>query len=81
MDLAELDDDDDSMTSVDSNDGEDPDYSANDPIEAERARRIKQAEREKLRRRAGEPEKPPVVELEKLHPDFVVMLRKVLGAG
>jgi hypothetical protein len=81
MDLADLDDDDDSLASFESNDGEDPDYAANDPIEAERARRIKQADREKLRRRAGEPEKPPVVELAKLHPDFVLMLRKVLGAG
>ena len=34
---------------------------------------------EKLRRKAGEPTKPPIVELVKLHPSFVSMLRSVLA--
>jgi hypothetical protein len=81
MDLADLDDDSSifSLNSDDMDDDEDDDYAANDPIAAERARRAKQAERERLRRSAGEPEKPPVQELQKLLPEFVVMLRSVLA--
>ncbi|PVI08058.1 hypothetical protein DM02DRAFT_648122 [Periconia macrospinosa] len=48
-----------------------------DPIEAERKRRAKTAE--KLRRKAGEPVKPPIEELVKMHPSFVSMLRSVLA--
>jgi len=52
---------------------------AADPIGAEQRRRTRQAERERLRRSAGEPAKPPVEELGKLMPDFLVMLREVLA--
>lgn len=48
-----------------------------DPIVAERRRRQKQADR--LRRSAGEPEKPPIVEIAKMHPAFLAMLRNVLA--
>jgi len=78
MDLADLDDDS-SVTSSMSDELEDGDYAADDPIAAERTRRAKQAEREKLRRSAGEPVKPPVGELDKMLPDFVSMLRQVLA--
>lgn len=48
-----------------------------DPIEAERKRRSKKQDR--LRRRAGEPEKPVVSEIHKMQENFIVMLREVLA--
>ncbi|KAK8203968.1 hypothetical protein IWZ01DRAFT_522045 [Phyllosticta capitalensis] len=48
-----------------------------DPIVAERNRRARRAEQ--LKSRAGEPQKPQVVELKKLHPAFLNMLRSVLA--
>jgi hypothetical protein len=74
MDLADLDDDDsvNSMTTEDLDD----DY-ITDPIAAERHLREKQKER--LRRSAGEPQKPPVQELLKLIDPFSTELRKVLA--
>ncbi|KPM37704.1 hypothetical protein AK830_g8868 [Neonectria ditissima] len=48
-----------------------------DPIEAERRRRAKQQDR--LRRSAGEPEKPSITEVHKLKENFLVMLREVLA--
>ncbi|EFQ26331.1 PX domain-containing protein [Colletotrichum graminicola] len=48
-----------------------------DPIEAERRRRAKR--RDRLRRSAGEPTKPPVSEIHKLKENFLVMLREVLA--
>lgn len=48
-----------------------------DPIEAERKSRARAAE--KLRRKAGEPKKPPIVELYKLSDGFNSMLRSVLA--
>ncbi|KAL0938975.1 px domain protein [Colletotrichum truncatum] len=48
-----------------------------DPIEAERRRRAKR--RDRLRRSAGEPVKPPVSEIHKLKENFLVMLREVLA--
>ncbi|KAF2459992.1 hypothetical protein BDY21DRAFT_369896 [Lineolata rhizophorae] len=48
-----------------------------DPIGAERKRRARQAEM--LRRSAGEPVKPPVEEIHKLHDGFITMLRGVLA--
>jgi len=48
-----------------------------DPIEAERSRRAKRQDR--LRRNAGEPEKPKISEVHKLKDNFLVMLRQVLA--
>ncbi|GFP52521.1 hypothetical protein ACSS6W_003406 [Trichoderma asperelloides] len=48
-----------------------------DPIEAERQRRAKR--RDRLRRSAGEPVKPPVSEVHKLEENFLIMLRNVLA--
>lgn len=48
-----------------------------DPIAVERKRRAKTQER--LRRTAGEPKKPPISELKKLHSSFLAMLRSVLA--
>ncbi|KAH7162773.1 hypothetical protein B0J13DRAFT_19008 [Dactylonectria estremocensis] len=48
-----------------------------DPIEAERRRRSKRQDR--LRRSAGEPEKPSITEVHKLKDNFLVMLREVLA--
>lgn len=48
-----------------------------DPIEAERRRRAKQ--RDRLRRRAGEPEKPAIAEVHELRENFLSMLRIVLA--
>lgn len=48
-----------------------------DPIEAERRRRAKK--RDRLRRRAGEPEKPIISEIHKMQDNFIVMLREVLA--
>ncbi|KAF2271990.1 uncharacterized protein EI97DRAFT_437368 [Westerdykella ornata] len=77
MDLQdlELDADGDEYSSASGSDLDDQELT--DPIEAERRRRSKVAE--KLRRSAGEPQKPPIEELRKLDGDFVVMLRGVLA--
>ncbi|OAQ70608.1 PX domain-containing protein [Pochonia chlamydosporia 170] len=48
-----------------------------DPISAERRRRAKKQDR--LRRSAGEPTKPEISEVHKLHDNFLVMLREVLA--
>jgi hypothetical protein len=48
-----------------------------DPIEAERRRRARRQDR--LRRNAGEPEKPEVSEVHKLKENFLTMLRMVLA--
>lgn len=48
-----------------------------DPIQAERHRRAKRQDR--LRRSAGEPAKPEISEVHKLHDNFLVMLREVLA--
>jgi len=48
-----------------------------DPIVAERRRRTKAQDR--LRRTAGEPQKPVVSEVLKLQPSFLSMLRTVLA--
>ncbi|KAG8419780.1 hypothetical protein J3458_004621 [Metarhizium acridum] len=48
-----------------------------DPISAERRRRAKKQDR--LRRSAGEPVKPEISEVHKLHDNFLVMLREVLA--
>jgi hypothetical protein len=50
-----------------------------DPIGAERKRRQRQRRQARLRRSAGEPIKPGIVELRKLHPTFLTMLRSVLS--
>jgi len=77
QDIAELELDEEDEVSSSESEAEDDELEAVDPIAAERRRRMK--EREKLRRSAGEPKKPPVVELKKLHPAFVDMLRAVLA--
>ncbi|KAL7950833.1 hypothetical protein V8C42DRAFT_131915 [Trichoderma barbatum] len=48
-----------------------------DPIDAERQRRAKK--RDRLRRSAGEPVKPPISEVHKLKENFLIMLRNVLA--
>jgi hypothetical protein len=48
-----------------------------DPIAAERRRRTRAQDR--LRRTAGEPQKPVVTEVLKLQPSFLSMLRQVLA--
>lgn len=48
-----------------------------DPIEAERKRRARKADH--LRRTAGEPTKPEVIEVNKLQESFLAMLRMVLA--
>jgi hypothetical protein len=48
-----------------------------DPIAAERRRRTRAQDR--LRRTAGEPQKPVVTEVLKLRPSFLSMLRQVLA--
>lgn len=75
MDLQDLELDDDDSDSDASEDGDDADVA--DPIEAERKARARAAE--KLRRKAGEPQKPPIVELYKLNEGFNSMLRNVLA--
>jgi len=77
QDLEELELDEDDEVSSSESEADDDELEAADPIAAERKRRLK--EREKLRRSAGEPKKPTVVELKKLHPPFVDMLRAVLA--
>jgi hypothetical protein len=76
MDLQDLELDDDGSDSTDSEDMDDTDVA--DPIEAERKSRARAAE--KLRRKAGEPKKPPIVELYKLSDGFNSMLRNVLAS-
>ncbi|KAI6405224.1 hypothetical protein MCOR20_006653 [Pyricularia oryzae] len=73
MDLQDMAYDDDSGT--DEEDAEIEDEL--DPVEAERRRRAKQ--RDRLRRRAGEPEKPAISEVHKLRENFLSMLRMVLA--
>ncbi|CAN9340732.1 unnamed protein product [Alternaria alternata] len=76
MDLQDLELDDDGSDSTDSEDMDDTDVA--DPIEAERKSRARAAE--KLRRKAGEPKKPAIVELYKLSEGFNSMLRNVLAS-
>jgi len=75
LDLQDLELDDDATDSDMEEDEDDEDIA--DPIEAERKKRAATAE--KLRRKAGEPKKPPIEELHKLSPSFVSMLRGVLA--
>ena len=70
-DLADLEDDSESESEDDVEDGD------ADPIASERRRRAKVAD--KLRRTAGEPVKPDVRELEGLKEGFLSMLRMVLA--
>jgi hypothetical protein len=74
MDLADFDDDS-SIESI-STDDMDDDY-LSDPIAAER--HIREKQKERLRRTAGEPQKPPVQELNKLMPAFLKQVRKVMA--
>lgn len=76
MDLQDLELDDNGSDSTDSEDMDDADVA--DPIEAERKSRARAAD--KLRRKAGEPKKPPIVELYKLNDGFNSMLRNVLAS-
>lgn len=71
-DLAEMEYDEESDTS-----DEDEESDELDPIRAERRRRAKRQDR--LRRSAGEPVKPVVVEVGKLRDSFIAMLRLVLA--
>lgn len=48
-----------------------------DPVEAERKRRSRKADH--LRRTAGEPTKPVIVEVDQLKDSFLAMLRMVLA--
>jgi hypothetical protein len=73
LDLQDLELDDDATDSDEEDEIEDDD----DPIEAERKNRARNAE--KLKRRAGEPKKPTIEEIKKLHPSFLTMLRSVLA--
>lgn len=61
----------------DTDDEETDENEMDDPIAAERRRRVKKQDR--LRRSAGEPVKPEVDEILKLTDPFVVMLRHVLA--
>jgi len=76
MDLQDLELDADGSDSENSEDMDDADIA--DPIEAERKSRARAAE--KLRRKAGEPKKPDIVELHKLSEGFNSMLRNVLAS-
>ena len=58
-------------------DDEDSEDETLDPISAERKRRAKRQDH--LRRSAGEPVKPPISEVTKMRPGFLVMLRMVLA--
>lgn len=71
LDLQELEDEDEGWSSSEE---EDDDV---DPIVAERRRRARR--QEVLRRSAGEPLKPEIVEVPKLRESFVTMLRMVLA--
>ena len=73
LDLQDLELDDDATDSDEEDEIEDED----DPIEAERKNRARAAE--KLKRRAGEPKKPTIEEIKKLHSSFLTMLRSVLA--
>ncbi|KAJ4345750.1 uncharacterized protein N0V89_011885 [Didymosphaeria variabile] len=75
LDLQDLELDDDADDDDEESDMDDEDMA--DPIAAERKRRARAAEQ--LRRKAGEPAKPPIEELLKLHPTFLSMLRSVLA--
>jgi hypothetical protein len=75
LDIQDLEINDDGSDEESESDLDDADIA--DPIEAERKRRAKAQER--LRRTAGEPKKPPIEEITKLHPSFVSMLRNVLA--
>ncbi|OJD29299.1 px domain-containing protein [Diplodia corticola] len=66
-----IEDEDDDPDSLDESDDD------ADPIVAERHRRLRR--REQLKSTAGEPQKPPITELRKLHPSFLSMLRDVLA--
>ena len=72
MDLQEL-----SMNDDEDSSEEDEAEDELDPIAAERRRRSKAQDR--LRRSAGEPQKPVVTEVLKLQPSFLAMLRMVLA--
>ena len=76
QDLADLGLGGDSDDTFSETDDEDDDA---DPIAAERKRRQKR--QDVLKRSAGEPVKPPIVELGKLHDGFLGMLRSVLAQG
>ncbi|KAK0661138.1 PX domain-containing protein [Lasiodiplodia hormozganensis] len=67
-----IEDDDDDPDSIEESDDD------SDPIVAERNRRRRK--RDQLKSTAGEPQKPPITELRKLHPTFLSMLRDVLAA-
>ncbi|KAK4147730.1 succinate flavoprotein subunit [Dichotomopilus funicola] len=73
-DLAEMEYDDDSDEEAEAAEEEEL-----DPIVAERKRRNR--DKARLRRNAGEPEKPEVEEVHKLKDNFLVMLRMVLADG
>jgi hypothetical protein len=75
LDLQDLELDDDGDDDDEESEIDDDDMA--DPIAAEQKRRARAAEQ--LRRKAGEPMKPPIEELLKLHPTFVSMLRSVLA--
>ena len=75
LDLQDLELDDDATDSDASDELDDDEI--DDPIEAERKNRARTAE--KLRRKAGEPKKPPIEEIKKLDPSFLAMLRSVLA--
>ncbi|KAF2836249.1 hypothetical protein M501DRAFT_1007387 [Patellaria atrata CBS 101060] len=75
LDIQDLELDDESA--YEDSDSEDDDADAADPIAAERKRRARSQDH--LRRRAGEPVKPDIVELRKVHESFVTMLRNVLA--
>ncbi|KAL1603943.1 hypothetical protein SLS60_005535 [Paraconiothyrium brasiliense] len=75
LDLQDLELDDDADDDDEESEIDDEDMA--DPIAAEQKRRARAAEQ--LRRKAGEPTKPPIEELLKLHPTFVSMLRSVLA--
>jgi len=76
QDLAEFELDEEDEDSGSENEEQD-ELEAVDPIAAERKKRMR--ERERLRSRAGEPKKPEIDELKKLHPGFLSMLRSVLA--
>lgn len=77
-DLQDLDLGDDDSAEGDSSADSLNDDDVADPIGAERRRRAKK--QDALRRSAGEPQKPEIVELRKLDDTFVSMLRSVLAA-
>jgi len=73
MDLQDL-----RITDSDSDSGDEDEADDDlDPISAERRRRLKAQDR--LRGKAGEPQKPVVTEVLKLQPSFLSMLRQVLA--